>query len=371
MLRVLTINAGSSSLKAAAFNLDEHNETRLWHGNLDCTDHLQACQALLSELSEKYPTWHPDAIGHRVVHGGTRFAAPTPLNADVLRAIAELTSLAPLHQPANLAGIHAAQQLFPQLPQFACFDTAFHRGRDFIHEAYALPRIYYEQGIRRYGFHGLSYQFICDELQKSHPRLYEGKVVICHLGNGASMSAVSGGRCIETTMGFTPTDGLVMGTRTGQIDPGVLLHLIDHEKLSSAELLKLLTKKSGLLGVSNDFSSDMRKLLDSNTSQSREAIEMFVYRCQFFIGALAAAMQGIDGLIFTGGIGEHAHTIRENISSGLKWLGIEINPSANLYHREQISTPSSRVIVLVQATDEERTIARAVHELSKRNEPNC
>jgi acetate kinase len=366
MLRVLTINAGSSSLKAAAFNLDQNEENRIWHGNLDCTDHLHASQWLLAELTSAHPDWSPDAIGHRVVHGGTHFTAPTEINAHVLQAIADLTPLAPLHQPANLAGIHAAQHLFPALPQYACFDTAFHRGRDFVHEAYALPRTYYEQGIRRYGFHGLSYQFICDEIRRQYPELYMGKLIICHLGNGASMAAVHAGRCVETTMGFTPTDGLVMGTRSGQIDPGVLLHLIDHDKLSSQELLKLLTKKSGLMGVSDNFSSDMRKLLDGNTQESREAIEMFVYRCQYFIGALVAAMQGIDGLVFTGGIGEHAHTVRDKIAVGLHWLGIEIDPIANLDHRQQISTPNSRSTVLVLPTDEERTIARAVHELSKK-----
>lgn len=364
MLRILTINAGSSSLKAAAFNMDSSGESRLWHGHRDCTDHLQACQALLNELTVTHPDWQPDAIGHRVVHGGTRFAAPTSINPEVLQAIHDLTPLAPLHQPANLAGIHAAQHLFPQLPQFACFDTAFHRGRDFVHEAYALPRLYYEQGIRRYGFHGLSYQFICDELRKQHADLYNGKIIICHLGNGASMSAVDHGQCIETTMGFTPTDGLVMGTRSGQIDPGVLLYLLEHEHLSSEEILKLLTKSSGLMGVSNNDSSDMRKLLESKRTESREAIEMFVYRCQYFIGALTASMQGIDGLIFTGGIGEHAHTVREKIISGLQWLGAELDPTANAQHHLQISTSSSRISVLVIPTDEERTMARAVFKLS-------
>lgn len=365
MLRVLTINAGSSSLKASAFNLCESNETRLWHSQLDCTDHLAASQTLLAELADAHPDWCPNAIGHRVVHGGTRFTAPTPINDDVLQAIADLTPLAPLHQPANLAGIHAAQQLFPALPQFACFDTAFHRGRDFVHEAYALPRAYYEQGIRRYGFHGLSYQFICDEIRQQYPELYKGKLVLCHLGNGASMAAVHAGRCVETTMGFTPTDGLIMGTRSGQIDPGVLLHLMDQEHLTSKELLNLLTKKSGLIGVSNDYSSDMRKLLDSDTRESQDAIEMFVYRCQYFIGALVAAMQGIDGLVFTGGIGEHAHTVRDKVAAGLKWLGIEIDPIANLNHLQQISTPNSRIRVLVLPTDEERTIARAVLAMSQ------
>lgn len=365
MLSVLTINAGSSSLKAAAFNISHSEEHKIWQSHLDCSDHLQATEILLKELAHAHPTWQPNAIGHRVVHGGTDFTSPSRITAEVLQTIADLTPLAPLHQPANLAGIEAAQHLFPNLPQIACFDTAFHRGRDFVHEAYALPRALYEQGIRRYGFHGLSYQFICDELKKQRPLLFQGKLLICHLGNGASMAAVHGGRCVETTMGFTPTDGLVMGTRSGQIDPGVLLYLIDHQHLSSPELLKLITKKSGLLGVSSDYSSDMRKLLDSDTQECREAIEMFVYRCQFFVGALVAAMQGIDGLVFTGGIGEHSHTIREKIISGLLWLGIELDPIANTQHQKQVSTPNSRVAVLVLPTDEERTIARAVHNLDR------
>jgi acetate kinase len=368
MLSVLTINAGSSSLKAAAFDLEASAETEIWHSNLDCTEHLQATQSLLAELATAHPTWHPHAIGHRVVHGGTRFNAPIEITADVLQTIADLTPLAPLHQPANIAGIQASQYLFPTLPQVACFDTAFHRGRDFVHEAYALPRHYYDQGIRRYGFHGLSYQFICDHLQNQFPEMFQGKIIICHLGNGASMAAVHAGRCVETTMGFTPTDGLVMGTRSGQIDPGVLLHFINHEKLSAPQILQLLTKKSGLMGVSNNFSSDMRALLDCEKTECREAIDMFVYRCQYFIGALTAALQGLDGLVFTAGIGEHAHTIREKIVSGLHWLGAELDPIANAQPQQKIfdpkiSTPHSRSPILVLPTDEERTIARAVYRL--------
>lgn len=363
MLSVLTINAGSSSLKAAAFNLNAEAETEIWQGNLDGTNHLQATQALLTELATAHPNWQPHAIGHRVVHGGTRFHAPTEITADVLQAIADLTPLAPLHQPANIAGIEATQRLFPTLPQFACFDTAFHRGRDFVHEAYALPRHYFDQGIRRYGFHGLSYQFICDQLQSQFPDLFHGRVIICHLGNGASMAAVHAGRCIETTMGFTPTDGLVMGTRSGQIDPGVLLHLIDHEQLSSSQLLQLLTKKAGLMGVSNNFSSDMRDLLDCHKTECQQAIDMFVYRCQYFIGALTAALQGIDGLVFTAGIGEHAHTIREKIVSGLHWLGAALDPVANSQRQQKITAPHSRIPILVLPTDEERTIARSVYRL--------
>lgn len=368
MPRVLTINAGSSSLKAAAFYISHAEEHKIWQSHLDCSDHLQATEILLKELAQAQPTWQPDAIGHRVVHGGTDFTSPSRITAEVLQTIADLTPLAPLHQPANLAGIQAAQHLFPNLPQIACFDTAFHRGRDFVHEAYALPRRFYAQGIRRYGFHGLSYQFILDELLQHHDELAKKKIIICHLGNGASMAAVKDGQCVETTMGFTPTDGLIMGTRSGQIDPGVLLHLMDHEKIPASELLALLTKKSGLLGVSSDYSSDMRKLLDSDQRESKEAIEMFVYRCQYFIGALTASLQGIDGLIFTGGIGEHAASIRAAIVDGLSWLGGKLDGVANAQHSRRISSEESRLSILVIPTDEERTIARAVWKLTSLND---
>jgi acetate kinase len=359
MVRVLTINAGSSSLKAAAFDITATEESRIWHGQVDCTDHYLACQSLLEGLKATAPTWTPETIGHRIVHGGTTFLAPTIIDESVVTAIESLTPLAPLHQPANVAGIKAAQQLFPSLPQFACFDTAFHANRGFVREAYALPREYFERGIRRYGFHGLSYQFICTELRNNHPELAHGKVIICHLGNGASMTAINACRSVETTMGFTPTDGLIMGTRCGQIDPGILLHLIEHDGLTSQQLAKLLTKQSGLLGLSGGLSSDMRHLLSSDRPESRQAIELFVYRCQYHIGALAAALQGIEGLIFTGGIGEHASSIRESIVAGLAWLGADLDLSANSEHQRCISTASSRFPVLVIPTDEERTIARA------------
>lgn len=365
MIRALIVNAGSSTLKLAAFEISPTEEKKVWRGQLDCTDHHQACQQLLSELNETHPDWIPTAIGHRVVHGGTQFIQPTYVDEGVVQKLRNLTPLAPLHQPANIAGIEATRQLFPMTLQFACFDTAFHRSRSFASETYALPRHFFEQGVRRYGFHGLSYQFISAELATHHPNLHSGKVIICHLGNGASMAAVHGGTCVETTMGFTPTDGLPMGTRCGQIDPGVLLHLIAENNYTVDTLSRLLTKQSGLLGLSGGISGDMRDLLSNPHPHCREAIDVFVYRIAYFIGALTASLQGLNGIVFTGGIGEHAPAIRADVINRLQWLGAQLDSVANQHNQQLISLPQSAVTILVIPTDEERMIARAIMNLTK------
>jgi len=265
MPKVLVINAGSSTLKMAAFHTSSApsatpQENRLWSDHLDCTDHLAAFEILLKRLRDDHPNWTPDIVGHRIVHGGPNFSKPVRITTDIFAQLKELTPLAPLHQPANLAGIDASMQLFPQTPQIACFDTAFHQTRSFASQTYAIPRHFFQQGIRRYGFHGLSYQYICEELQRIAPSIASKKLIVCHLGNGASLAAIENGQCCETTMGFTPTDGLPMGTRCGQIDPGVLLYWLKHDSLSADEINSLITKKSGLLGLSGGFSSDMRAL---------------------------------------------------------------------------------------------------------------
>lgn len=364
MPKVLVINAGSSTLKMAAFETSSDRsstpqEKRNWNDHLDCTDHLAAFEILLKRLRSDYPNWSPDIIGHRIVHGGPNFSKPVQITSDIYAQLKELTPLAPLHQPANLAGIDASMQLFPQTPQIACFDTAFHQTRSFASQTYAIPRQFFEQGIRRYGFHGLSYQYICEELQRIAPTIASKKIIICHLGNGASLAAIENGQCCETTMGFTPTDGLPMGTRCGQIDPGILLYWLKHDSLGADEINSLITKKSGLLGLSGGFSSDMRALLQANTQECHEAIEVFVYRVCYFIGALVASLQGLDALIFTGGIGENASSVRADILSRLQWLRIRVDKSANQNNRLVISSVDSQVGAFVIPTDEERVIARA------------
>jgi acetate kinase len=302
------------------------------------------------------------AVGHRVVHGGPHHADPILIGEADLIDLEALAPLAPLHQPHNLAGIRAAMAAFPGVPQVACFDTAFHRGQPLVRDAYALPRVYYDRGVRRYGFHGLSYDYLTGALARIAPDLHQGRVVIAHLGNGTSMCAVQGGRSVASTMGFSALDGLPMGTRSGQIDPGVLLYLMDHEKLGAAEIADLLYKQSGLLGLSG-VSNDMRELQASPNPHAREAIAYFVHRIQRELGSLAAAMGGIDALVFSGGIGENARAIRAQVCDGMGWMGIGIDADANEANATVISDRASRVTVMVLPTNEELVIARAARAL--------
>jgi acetate kinase len=269
-----------------------------------------------------------------------------------------------LHVPANIKGIDAAGQAFPGVPQVACFDTSFHHGRPFVAEAYALPREYYDLGVRRYGFHGLSYEYIVLKMRELAPNVGRGKMLVCHLGNGASMCAIKDGKCVETTMGYTAIDGLPMGTRCGQIDPGVILALMLFRKMTAEQVVELTHKKSGLLGLSG-VSSDMRELLASQEPNAKSALDYFVYRIIYFVGALTAVMGGVDGIVFTGGIGEHAAPIRERVCSGLEWLGVTVNSAANQAHAACISQPNSKVSAWVVPTDEERMIAQHVCEVLK------
>jgi acetate kinase len=314
---------------------------------------------VVAQLTHGRPDWKPAGIGHRVVHGGTYYQTPVRLDAGVMGRLRELAPLAPLHQPANIRGIEASAHAFPGVPQVACFDTAFHAGRPFVAEAFGLPRAFYDQGVRRYGFHGLSYEYVAQRLREVAPGIARGRVVVCHLGNGASLCALRDGRCAETTMGFTTCEGLPMGTRCGQLDPGVILYLFDEKKMTPSQVSDLINKQSGLLGLSG-VSPDMRDLLASDRPEARQALDYFVYRIAWYVGAFAAALEGLDGLVFTAGIGEHAVPIRERVCRKLAWLGLDLDPAANAAGGPRLTTASSRVSAWVVPTNEELMIARHV-----------
>jgi acetate kinase len=296
------------------------------------------------------------AVGHRVVHGGTRFTGPTLVDAETIREMDELVPLAPLHQAHNVAAIVAVARTAPSLPQVACFDTAFHRTQPEVAQAFALPREYAVEGVRRYGFHGLSYEYVAAVLAGIDRRAATGRTVVAHLGNGASMCAMNHGHSVATTMGFTTLDGLVMGTRCGELDPGILLYLLDQHRMSPRELRELLYERSGLLGVSG-LSSDMRELLHNSDADSIEAVDLFVYRIGRALGSLAAALGGLDALVFTGGIGENASFIRARVCRDASWLGVELDEVANARGGPCISRVSSRTSAWVIPANEEAMIA--------------
>ena len=296
-------------------------------------------------------------IGHRVVHGGVAFSEPVLVTPERLAALEALTPLAPLHQPNNLAPIRLAQQVLPGMPQVACFDTAFHHGNDEVTQMFALPYELHEAGIRRYGFHGLSYEYIASRLPKVDAERAAGRVIAAHLGNGASLCAMSNGRSVASTMGFTAVDGLVMGTRCGTIDPGVLLYLMDERGLDARAIERLIYRESGLLGVSG-LSADMRVLLASDAPRARLAVDLFVNRIVREVGSLAAALGGLDAIVFTAGIGEHAAEVRRRVVAGCAWLGATLDETANAAGHACISKPGSRCAVFVVPTDEELMIAR-------------
>jgi acetate kinase len=301
------------------------------------------------------------AVGHRVVHGGADHAAPVVIDRAVLAKLRELVPLAPLHQPHNLAPIEAVEARYPGVLQVACFDTAFHRGHSFAAEACAIPYKYYEQGIRRYGFHGLSYEYVARQLLEVAPDVAHGKVVVAHLGNGASMCAIRDGVSIESSMGFTALDGLAMGTRSGQLDPGVLLHLMGSLGMTVPEVTRLLYHESGLKGLSG-ISSDMRDLERSADPRAAGAIDYFIYAIRKQLGALTAALGGLDALVFTAGIGENSANVRRRVCEGMEWLGITLDPDANEKGADIISAPGTPTKVLVVRTSEETMIALHVLE---------
>ncbi|WP_167647657.1 acetate/propionate family kinase [Mameliella alba] len=387
MAHALVLNAGSSSLKfglfrgrhpelvtrgqveriggAAQLHLRDADGAALADTALPgyaAADHAGALSAVLHEVKGRFPEAEIGVVGHRVVHGGMEFAAPTRITPEVLRALEQLEPFAPLHQPHNLAGIRAALRAFPEARQVACFDTGFHRNHPFVNDTFALPRAYYEKGVRRYGFHGLSYDYISGALAEMAPTLHAGRVVVAHLGNGASMCGLLGGRSIASSMGFSALDGLPMGTRSGQLDPGVVLYLMDSEGMNATEISELLYRRSGLLGLSG-ISSDMRTLLASDDPRAREAVDYFCFRIRRELGGLAAALEGLDAVVFTGGIGENAAPVRAQVCRGLRWIGIELDEARNVANETVISSDMSRVRVLVIPTNEELVIARAAMDL--------
>jgi acetate kinase len=380
---ILTLNSGSSSVKFALFAIGQ-DQTCLFQGSLEgigssdasfqvqgvkgdqphdwpvsLPDHRAALRVLFAWLEEAHPRGL-DAVGHRIVHGGADFLQPHRITPDLLARLEGLISLAPDHLPHEIKAIRAVSQDFPHVPQVACFDTAFHRTLPRKAHLFALPRELESQGVRRYGFHGLSCEYILQELEKeAGTQAAQGRVIIAHLGGGASMTAVYHGQSMETTMGLTPLGGLVMGTRCGDLDPGVLLYLMRTHHLSVDALDNLLNRQSGLLGVSG-IDSDMKELLrqEKQDPHAAEAIELFCYQAKKFLGALSAALGGLDTLVFTGGIGENAQVIRERICQDMEFLGIRLDASANQANTAVISAADSPVVVRVIKTDEERMIAR-------------
>jgi acetate kinase len=379
---IAVLNAGSSSIKFALYEagrdgallfrgqvesigLAAHLEATDPSGAVvaDCRwgegelDHRGATAEIL-KLGRELLAGRPVlAFGHRVVHGGTEFAAPARVDAAVMAALEKFVPLAPLHQPHNLAPIEVIATAAPGIPQIACFDTAFHRSQAALAQEFALPRELTAAGVRRYGFHGLSYDFIVSRLGEIDPALAKSRLVIAHLGNGASLCAVAGGRSVASTMGFTAVDGLMMGTRCGALDPGVLLYLMQERGLDAAGIEDLIYRRSGLLGVSG-ISSDMRTLRRSKAPEAAEAIALFVYRIVREIGSLAAALGGLDGLVFTAGIGEHDPATRADVAAGCGWLGVKLDAARNAKGGGRISAPGAPVSAWVVPTDEERMIAR-------------
>jgi acetate kinase len=381
---ILVVNAGSSSVKFQIFALaNPGNPQRVIKGQFDgigtrprlraegrdgtpLIDKTYAAQEIADVATAMGVAgdWLREtqkiklaAVGHRVVHGGPRYERPVVITNDVLTRLEEFSSLAPLHQPNNLAPIRRLLQRQPELLQVACFDTAFHRGHAPVADHYAIPERFYAEGVRRYGFHGLSYEYIADRLCELAPQIAKARIIVAHLGSGASMCALANGRSVESTMGFTALDGLPMGTRPGQIDPGVILYLIAQRGMSVKQVEDLLYRESGLKGLSG-VSNDMRELERSDAPAAALAIDYFVYRIALNTGMLAAALGGLDAFVFTAGIGENSPTIRARITEKLAWLGIGIDADANKAGGPLISKPQGKIAVYVIGTDEELMIAR-------------
>jgi acetate kinase len=386
---IVVLNAGSSSLKFSLFQLrgqqlelasrgqveglytdprftakdasGQVKEEKSWGQGVEL-GHGGAIDHLVAFLRANLQGDRLAGVGHRVVHGGLDFIAPVRINADVLRTLEKFVPLAPLHQPHNLSSIRLVLERQPQLPQVACFDTSFHRSNPEVAQMFALPAQMHADGVRRYGFHGLSYEYIASVLPQVDARAGAGRTVVLHLGNGASMCALQGGRSVASTMGFTAVDGLPMGTRCGAIDPGVILFLMDQRGMDVRAIENLVYKQSGLLGVSG-MSSDMRALLASEDPRAHIAIDLYVYRIGRELGSLAAALGGLDAIVFTAGIGEHASVIRERVCADAQWLGVELDADANARGGPRISTNASRVSALVVPTNEELMIARHTRDL--------
>ncbi|MBL0373593.1 acetate/propionate family kinase [Rhizobium sp. KVB221] len=384
---ILVINAGSSSLKFEVFGI-ERGLRKLVRGKMEgigTTPHLSARDhagttmidqafspsevADLTAATRMVGGWLREklsgnlvAVGHRVVHGGPDYSKPIRVDEKVLADLERFIPLAPLHQPNNLAPIRAFVEQMPQIPQVACFDTAFHRGHSAVADHYAIPEHYFAEGVRRYGFHGLSYEYIASRLPEVAPEIAAGRVIVAHLGSGASMCALRDGKSIESTLGFTALDGLPMGTRSGQIDPGVVLYLLSERGMSAQQVQDMLYKESGLKGLSG-VSNDVRDLLESNDPRAEFALDHFVYRIGLYAGQLAAALGGLDAFVFTAGIGENSPVMRARIAEKLGWLGALIDADANAAGKTLLSQPGSKPLLFVIPTDEELMIARHATEV--------
>ena len=381
---ILVVNAGSSSIKFQLFSVGAGDQLqrrlkgqiegigvhprllakgvggetlidKTWPG-ADAADIPAALGKVVEFLRAEIGTL-PTAVGHRVVHGGPDYSEPILIDDVLLERLQTFAPLAPLHQPNNLGPIRTLRQRQPQLPQIACFDTAFHRSHPEIADRYALPERFYQEGVRRYGFHGLSYEYVASQLPKVAPEIAQGRVVVAHLGSGASMCAMHAGKSVESTMGFTALDGLPMGTRPGQLDAGIVLYLLTEKGMSAHEMEHLFYHDCGLKGLSG-VSNDVRDLLASSDPRAKLALDYFVYRIALFAGMLGAAMEGIDAFVFTAGVGENAPAIRNAVAQRLSWLGLKLDPEANAKGAGRISTEGSRVGCYVISTDEELMIAR-------------
>lgn len=388
---IVTLNAGSSSLRCAVFEPGEKGlEARLrlslrglpdamiWQREDACTgeteeQHLDppdssgtAQETALATMTERLlaeiDPARIAAFSHRVVHGGQDFIAPVHVDGEVLTRLATLAPMAPSHQPHNLAAIRDLAERFPDTPQIACFDTAFHKDLPHQDRVFALPKEMAGDGLRRYGFHGLSYDYVASALQNIAPGVAQSRVVIAHLGHGASMCALMGGQSVATTMGMTALDGLPMGQRCGALDPGVVLYLIEERGMTPEEVREMLYNRSGLVGLSG-IGSDMAALLESDAPDAKSAVAFFIYRCQREIGSLAAALGGLDALVFTGGIGENSPVIRKRICAKLGWLGIRIDDQANHQGASRISSDAGKVAAFMIPTDEEHVLARSARKL--------
>lgn len=381
---ILCFNGGSSSLKFALYQMGDKEEKLLAGGAVERiglqggrlrilsaekvtladvhSDFIQYKAAVHStfDVLEKFGLLHPAAVGHRIVHGGPDHTAPVKIDSRLLDTLRKLVPFAPLHLPCEILCIEAVAERFPDLPQVACFDTAFHRSMPEIVQRFPLPRYLWDEGVRHYGFHGLSYEYILSVLGAA----VKGRVIIAHLGNGASMVAVRNGQPVDTTMGFSPAGGFMMSTRSGDLDPGILLYLMNEKGYGSVRIDQLVNHQAGLLGVSN-ISSDVKTLLDKRKSEpyADQAIEMFCYQIRKHVGALAAVLGGIDTLVFTGGIGEKAAPVRWSICQGLEYLGVRLDSEQNAIHAHTISIPGSPCIVRVVQTNEDLIIARHTRKL--------
>jgi acetate kinase len=385
---ILVINAGSSSIKFSVFEtIDDRSLAAGAHGQVEgigTCSRFTAADANGRKLAEEKVSgndhkaaiaaihrWFADhtggeaefsGVGHRVVHGGMIFSEPVLIDSRVIVELEALVPLAPLHQPHHIAAIRAVAEAAPGVPQIACFDTAFHHSQPPLAQEFALPRGLTAKGVRRYGFHGISYEYIVSAMPQIAPDCAQGKLVVAHLGNGASLCAIDDGRSIATTMGFTPLDGLVMGTRTGLLDPGVVLYLLQHEGMSAKQIETLVWEKSGVLGVSG-VSSDMRELLASRRPEAKEAVDLFVYRIGRELGSMAAALGGLDAIVFTGGIGEHAAEIRARICHDARWLGVALDERANSTGGPRISPFGCAASAWAIPTDENLMVARHTRRL--------